>query len=247
MKEKLAIAQLRGTIFAPINIGYTPDNFNKFSEMLLPGAKACNANPPEMMIPGINPNQPQYGMPWRLFKKDAIEGDINIVFLPGKIDIILTKDIAYGGHEEKDFCTKCSELFGKILETHKGALVNRIAYAPLYAIKLVNTSAESVWGGFLKRTVIDGTPIQDVNFSFLLKREVQFNGSAVQMNFLHSFYDGIQIRQMGTGNVSQKVVLLQLDLNSIPESPLAFNSDGVKDFFTGILEVKDNLVDNVSK
>lgn len=247
MKEKMAIAQLRGTIFAPINIGYTPENFNKFSEMLLPGAKPCNANPPEMMIPGINPNQPQYGMPWRLFKKDAIEGDLNIVFLPGKIDIILTKDVVYGGEEEKNFCKKCTELFGRILDTHKEATVSRIAYAPLYAIKLDDISAESVWGGFLKRTVIDGTPIQDVNYSFLLKREVPFNGKPVQMNFLHSFSDGMQIRQTGSNSVSQKVVLFQLDLNSIPESPLAFDLEGVKDFFSGILEIKDNLVDNVSK
>ena len=247
MKERMFIAHLRGTIFVPINIGYTIENYNKFSELLLPGAKALNANPPEMIAPGINPNQPQYGLAWRLFKKNEEEGgDYNIVFFPGKIDIIFTKDIAYGGDVERSFCEKCIDWFTKILAELK-TTTNRIAYAPLYAIKLTNISADTVWGGFLKRTVIDGTPIQDVNFNFLLKRAIPFNGREIQMNLLHNLSDGVQIKQSSVGNIGEKVVLLQLDMNSVPEKPLSLDADGVKDFFNSILDVKDNLIANVTE
>ena len=239
----MAIVQLRGTIFAPLSIVYTPENFTTFSEMLLPGAKAYAANPPEMMPPGVNPHLPQYGLPWRLFKKEKDEGEYNIVFLPGKLDIILTKDVEYGDDIEKKFCNLCIDWFAKILSSQGSITVNRIAYAPLYAIKLININSDSVWGSFLKRTVLDGTPIQDVNYNFLLKRETLFDDLKIQMNFLHNFSDGIQIRQ--AENKIQKVVLFQLDMNSIPEIPLTLNSTGVKKFFDGILKVKNSLVDNV--
>lgn len=245
MKEKMVIAQLRGTIFVPVNIGYTTENFNKFSVLLLPGANALNANPPEMVAPGINPNQPQYGLAWRLFKKTD-EGEYNIVFLPGKIDILLTKDVAYSDEIERLFCEKCIDWFSKILAELQ-TTANRIAYAPLYAIKLKDITAGTVWGGFLKRTIIDGTPIQDVNFNFLLKREIAFNGQTIQMNLLHNLSDGVHIKQSPENSVSENVVLLQLDMNSVPESPLSLDSNGVKDFFSGIIDVKDGLIANVTE
>ena len=246
MKDKMVIAQLRGTIFVPVNIGYTPENFTKFSELLLPGAEAYNAYPPEMIAPGMNPNKPLYGLAWRLFKKDEEEGANNIVFLPGKIDVILTKDIAYGGDTERVFCEKCIDWFSKIL-VELNTTVNRIAYAPLYAIKKKEADSETIWGSFLKRTVIDGNPLRDVNFNFLLKREIPFNGQNVQMNLLHNLSDGVQIKQSPAGNVGEPVVLLQLDLNSIPEISLSLKAEGVKDFFNGILEVKDSLIANVTE
>ena len=244
MNERMVIAQLRGTIFIPFNIGYTTENFNRFSG-LLPGAKALNANLPEMVAPGINPNQLQYGLAWRLFKKTD-EGDYNIVFLPGKIDILLTKDVAYGDETERLFCDKCVDWFSKILAELK-TTTNRIAYAPLYAIKLKDITAATVWGSFLKRTIIDGTPIQDVNFNFLLKREIAFNGHTIQMNLLHNLSDGVQIKQSPENSVSENVVLLQLDMNSVPECPLSLDSNGVKDFFSGIIDVKDSLIANVTE
>jgi len=235
------IAQLRGTIFAPLNIVYTPENFTKFGELLLPGSTAYNAIPPEMMYPGLNPNQPQYGLPWRLFKKEK-EEDYNIVFLPGKVDIILTKDIAYSEGTEEMFCKKCIEWFSKILATQAQIKVNRIAYAPLYAIKLTNdVNAESIWDDFLKRTVIDGTPIEDVNYNFRIKRKVSFKELSIQMNFVHNFSDALQIK----GNEKQRVMLLQLDMNSIPEEPLALDAIGVNNFFNGILEEKKKLIEYV--
>lgn len=246
MKEKMVIAQLRGTIFATLNISYTPENYSKFRELLLPGAEAFNANPSGAIIPGVNPNTPQYGLPWRLFKKCERIGEYNIVFLPGKIDIILTKDTPFGDDTESLFCKQCIEWFTKIQESQGHVLVNRIAYAPLYAIKLDNMPADAIWGGLLKKTMYDGTPLQDINFSFLLKRQIKFDDLMIQMNLLHNFTDGMQIKQDGAQQIMYKVVLLQLDLNSIPEVPLSLDTKGVAIFFSRILDLKDSLIDNVA-
>lgn len=248
MKEKMVVAQLRGTIFVPQAIGYTPENASKFSELLLPESKPYCANPPEMLMPGFNPTVPQYGMPWRLFKRCGEEGEYNIFFLPGKIDIVLTKDIAYSGETEKQFCDKCVNWFSKILtELNHNTKATRIAYAPLYAVRLDETGSDTVWSKLLKRTMIDGMSMKDVNFNFLLKREVSFNGRQMQMNLLHNFSDGMQIKQDDVEAKAFNVVLMQLDLNSIPEVSLDLDADGIKDFFNGILEVKSNLVDNVTE
>jgi len=242
------IGQLRGTIFAPLNIGFTPDTYKEFSDILLPGARALGVNQPEMIVPGFNPNIPQYGLPWRLFKKSQNdEGDYNIVFLPGKIDIIYTKDILYGTDAEEKFCEQCAEWFIRILSKHGNQAVTRIAYAPLYAFKLNAEDSDPVWRRFIKRTTIDGIGLQDVNFRFLLKKEIEFNGNAIQMNLLHNFSDGVQIKQNGAVNTSQKVVLFQLDMNSIPEQPLALDSNGVRDFFRQITTVRENLVNDVTE
>lgn len=242
----MAIVQLRATIFAPVNINYTPDNYSTFSGLLMPNSKAFNANPQGVIVPGMNPNIPQYGMPWRLFKKTE-NGDFNIVFLPGKVDVILTKDANYSDRIEDDFCAKCINWFKKILETQGQVTVNRIAYAPLYAIKLNGERTETVWNGVLKKTMMDGARLQDVNLSFLIKREIKFNNNPIQMNLLHSFSDGMQIKSDENGEKANPVILFQLDLNSIPEMPLTLNAEGVKDFFLGILDIKNSLVDNVSE
>ena len=242
------IGQLRGTIFAPLNIGYTPETYKEFCDLLLPGAKALSANQPEMIVPGFNPNMPQYGLPWRLFKKaQGDEGDYNIVFLPGKIDIIYTKDTPYGTDTEEKFCELCTNLFNRILAKHDNLKVTRIAYAPLYAVRQDADGSDYVWSRFIKRTAIDGIRLQDVNFSFLLKKEIEFNGRTIQMNLLHNISDGVQIKHNGSDNTTQKVVLLQLDLNSIPEQTLTLDSNGVKDFFKQITKVRENLVDNVAE
>lgn len=247
MKEKMVIAQLRGTIFVPQAIGYTPENASKFSDILLPESIPYSANPPEMVMPGVNPTFPQYGMPWRLFKK-CEEGEYNIVFLPGKVDIIFTKDAPYGDETERLFCDKCVDLFSKILnELNHNTTAIRIAYAPLYAVRLDENGPEVVWSKLLKRTMIDGMSMKDVNFSFLLKRQVSFNGRTIQMNLLHNFSDGVQIKKSGNESKTFNVVLMQLDLNSIPEESLSLDVNGIKDFFNGILELKSNLVDNVTE
>ena len=246
MKDNLFVAELRGTKFVPQYIGYTPENANKFRELLLPDSTAYSAQ--EIIVPGVNPTAPQYGMSWRLFKKCGNDGDYNIVFLPGKIDIILTKDTKYGDETEVNFCKKCADWFSKIMKEISIPIVTRIAYAPLYAIRYGDGTYDTRWEGLLKKTVYDGTPMRDVNFNFLLKHVIYFYGKEIEMNLLHNISDGIQIKIGAEGQQQQvQVLLLQLDMNSTPEKSINLDAEGVKNFFDGIIEVKEDLIKDVSE
>ena len=245
MKDNLFIAQLRGTIFMSQTIGYTTENANKFMKLLLPESDVYSA--PEIIMPGVNPTEPQYGMPWRLSKKGDDGGDYNIVFLPSKIDIILTKDAKYGDETEMNFCKKCANWFTTIMKEISISTVTRIAYAPLYAIRYEEGMYDARWEGLLKKTIYDGTPMRDVNFNFLLKRVIYFSGKEIEMNLLHNISDGFQIKMGAGGQQQVQVLLLQLDLNSTREKSINLDAEGIKHFFDGILEVKENLIENVSE
>ena len=241
--------QLRSTIFLPQNIGYTPESAEKFANLLMPDSRAYSIVQPGMSMLGVNPNAPQYGMPWRLFKKSGT-GEYNIAFQPGKIDIVLAKEVLCDDAFEKSFCDECIHYFSKILESlspSSPSVVTRIAYAPLYAITQDDPLFQSLWANLLKKTLYNGNQIQDTNLSFLLKGILKFGGKEVQMNFLHNIFDGNQIKSEGSSQIVRKVILFQLDLNSIPESNLNMDTQGVADFFSTILSVKNNLVANVTE
>lgn len=243
MKEKMNTVQLRSTIFLQQNIGYTPEIAERFKELLMSESIVFGIPQPNMPTFGVNPNDPQYGMPWRLFKKTE-EGEYNIAFLPGKIDIVLTTEVLYGGDTEALFCQKSIEWFSKILET-QGQTATRIAYAPLYAI--MKDENNSVWENLLKKTIYDGVQSQDINLSFLLKRIINIEGKDIQINLLHNIFDGNQIKNEGSSQIVRKVLLLQLDLNSVPENYLNLNKNGITAFYNSILDIKCSLIDNVTK
>lgn len=243
MKEKMNTVQLRSTIFLQQNIGYTPEIAERFKELLMSESIVFGIHQPNMPIFGVNPNDPQYGMPWRLFKKTE-KGEYNIAFQPGKIDIVLTTEVLYGGDTEALFCQKSIEWFSKILET-QGQTATRIAYAPLYAI--MKDENNSVWENLLKKTIYDGVQSQDINLSFLLKRIINIEGKDIQINLLHNIFDGNQIKNEGSSQIVRKVLLLQLDLNSVPENNLNLDKNGITAFYNSILDIKCNLIDNVTK
>jgi len=246
MRERMIIVQLRSTIFLQQNIGYTPENAAKFQALLLPGSKVYGIPQPGVPMLGVNPTMPQYGLSWRLFKKCENGGDYNIAFQPGKIDIVLAKEADYNSDIEKDFCEQSIKWFSKILETQNGLPVMRIAYAPLYAIKKdgVN-SCDIIWENLLKKTVFDGTQAQDINLQFLLKQLIKIGNRDIQMNLLHNIFDGKQSKTVNDVPVVSDVLLMQLDLNSIPEVILNMDKEGVSEFFSTILGIKNKLIENV--
>lgn len=243
MKEKMHMVQLRSTIFLQQNIGYTPENAERFRKLLMPESVVFGIPQPNMPIFGVNPNDPQYGMPWRLFQKIE-DGEYTVAFQPGKIDIILSKEVLYGDNTEKMFCDKSIEWFSQILEVQK-LTATRIAYAPLYAI--IKDESNSIWDNLLKKTIYDGVQSQDINLSFLLKRIINFDGKEIHMNLLHNIFDGNQIKNGENTQIVRKVLLLQLDLNSVPENNLNLDKKGIAAFYNSILDIKCNLVDNVTK
>ena len=248
MKEKLSTVQLRSTIFLQQNIGFTPENAEKFRGLLhLEGSEAYGIPQPGLPVLGVNPTLPQYGMPWRLFLKRSDGGEYNVAFQPGKIDIVLAKEDSYENDIEQRFCRESIEWFSSILDTQDGINVQRIAYAPLYAVPKVNGEnlGEELWRSFLKKTVVDGVQAQDINLQFLFKKLIRFGKMELQMNLLHQIFDGVQTKIVDDKQTIREVLLLQLDLNSVPEKVLSLNKDGMASFFEGILEIKNRLIENV--
>ena len=241
----MRIVQLRGTIFLPSTIGYTPENEKHFRELLLPSSLCYGIIQPGIQTQGLNPNmlQPQYGMAWRLNKTEDGK-QYNIVFLPGKIDIILDLDIDYKEDEEKNFCSFCTSCFSKILENQRGQLVSRIAFAPLYAL----SAEECNWHRFLRQTMNDGLQMQDINLSYVLKENLEISSDKkIVLNLLHNISDGYQVRVVDGSNMVFPVMLLQLDLNSIPEQNIEFNRGDIELYFSIILKIKNNIISNVTK
>lgn len=242
----MVIVQLRSTIFLQQNIGYTPENAAKFQALLLPNSKVYGIPQPGVPMLGVNPIIPQYGLPWRIFEKSEDGSEYNIAFQPGKIDIILAKEADYNTNIEEKFCQKSITWFNIILDALNGLFVTRIAYAPLYAInKDGRYAGDAFWNCLLKKTVFDGTQMQDVNLQFLLKQLIKFGDREIQMNLLYNIFDGKQSKTVDNNPVINDVLLMQLDLNSIPEIILNMDKKGVADFFNAILEIKNKLIENV--
>lgn len=246
MKEALKIVQLRGTIFIQQNIGYTPDNASRFGGKLMSGGKVVGVPQPGVPFNGLNPNLPQFGMPWRIFSKNANGGEYNIVFSPGKIDVVLNFETPYGGDTEEEFCKYCIEKFAAILDELPGGSVQRIAYAPLYGMVYEDLSVQSaIWTKILKHTVYDGIPYRDINLQYLVKKEITFGENTIQMNLLQNIFDGYNTVSQDGQQKLNKAVLFQLDINSIPEQTLSLDKEGVSAFFDNVTITKNEIVDNV--
>lgn len=245
MKDKILTVQLRSTIFLPQNIGYTPQNADKFKNALMPEGKIYGISQPSMPILGVNPNLPQYGMPWRIFHK-LDHGEYNIAFQPGKIDIILAKEVSYNDEIEKKFCRKSIEWFSKILDIHGGITATRIAYAPLYAISN-DDDINYIWNILLRKPAFNGIQSQDINLSFLLKRIINIGGKEIQINLLHNIFDGNKIKSENGVTTVKKVLMLQLDLNTMAEDILNLGCQDISEFFNNILEIRNKLIENVTE
>ena len=246
--EDLKIVQLRGTIFIQQNIGYTPDNASRFGGILMPGGNVVGVPQSGVPFNGFNPNLPQFGMPWRIFSKKDSGGEYNIVFSPGKIDVIQNFETLYGGDTEEEFCNYCIEKFTAILDELSKTIttVQRIAYAPLYGLVYEDFHSQSaIWTKILKHTVYDGIPYRDINLQYLVKKEIMFGENTIQMNLLHNLFDGYNTVNQGGQQKLNKAVLLQLDINSIPEQILSLDKEGVSAFFDNVTVIKNELVNNV--
>ena len=73
---------------------------------------------------------------------------------------------------------------------------------------------------------------------------MEIGGGIVQVNLLHNILDGFHTKVDGT---VEKVLLFQLDLNTIPEVNVNLNQEGLSEFYSKILKIKSNLVDNVTE
>ena len=239
MVERMNLAQIRASIFYPQTIGFTPENGAKYKDMFLPDAAIAPAGPfPEMPFGNL-----PLGMPWQLVRQDSDNNGISVVFLPNKIDIVKNID-TMGDNTEIDFIQFCSEKFKIFLDDIKMD-ATRLAYCPLLAMDISDVEQRySAWQHVIRQTSVDGAPCQHVNLSFLIKKEKQIGQEIVDVNFLFKMMDGFKLKN---GIRDSEGILVQLDINTVPNTNYMFNAEGIRSFMQAAKNWKNEFVETVLK
>lgn len=230
------IVQIRASIFYPQTIGFTPENAAKYRAIFLPNGSVAPASPfPEMAVGNL-----PLGMPWQLVGKDDSGINTIIAFLPNKIDIV--KNVEHPDEKtEKEFIKFCSEKFMLFLDDIKMEAF-RLAYSPLLAMADNDVEGRlAAWQHLVRQTSIEGVPCQDVNVSFLTKRIKRFGSKEVNLNFLFKMMDGMKLKD---GVKTSDSVLIQLDINTVPEA-YTFTSSDIEAFLNAAIEWKNEYISSV--
>lgn len=231
------IVQIRASIFYPQTIGFTPENVAKYKDMFLPNGTVASASPfPEMAFGNL-----PLGLPWQLVGQDSDNNNVTVAFLPNKIDII--KNIENLNEQtETVFVQFCSEKFRVFLEDIK-MKATRLAYCPLLSMAENDSEGRLVtWKHVISQTAIEGIPCQDINMSFLIKKNKPIEQQNVDVNFLFKMMDGMKIKD---GVKTSDSVLIQLDINTVPEGAYTFDSQEIKAFLEEAVVWKQEFVDSV--
>lgn len=239
MEENMNIAQIRASIFYPQTIGFTPENGAKYKEMFLPDSAIAPAGPfPEMPYGNL-----PLGMPWQLIGQDEEKNGITVAFLPNKIDIVKNVNVLKD-HTESDFIQFCAEKFKTFLDDIKME-ATRLAYCPLLTMDISEIEERnSAWQHVIKQVSVDGSPCQDVNLSFLIKKEKQVSEKNVDVNFLFKMMDGFKMKD---GVKASDSILVQLDINTVPEASYVFGAEEITTFMKLAKDWKKEFINNVLK
>jgi hypothetical protein len=240
MKREIGIIQLRSTIFISQNIGYVPDVANELKEKLMPKGeiKGLIVNG----IPAAFDNSPvQWGSPWCIIEKDEKGLQYGINFLPNKIDI-LQNDSADSNEEE--FIDKSVDWFKTITDFLQEKTVLRLAYAPSYSFEPEDIS--TFWKKFIKVSSYEGITCQDINLSFLFKKEIELGEQKILLNLLHKLFDAIKTTTVDGVSNEKRVIMVQMDLNTVPIPNPKIKEEDIAPFFNRILEIKNDLIKNLS-
>jgi hypothetical protein len=244
MENQRTIVQLRASIFYPQNIGYSPENSRKYKDIFLPDGEISQFG----MQPIANFSFPQpqigIGMPWQLVQKLNNNGSKNeiVSFLPGKIDIVRNDELITQD-QERTFINSCSKRFTDCLSDLK-IPATRIASCPTVAILLTGSDDYTIWNQLLKQSSYEGIPYKDINLSYLIKKTQTLKGQTFAVNFLHKICNGIQIKE---GKKTADCLLVQIDMNTVPDQSYQFNSNQIEDFLVQSISWKENIIDHIHK
>jgi hypothetical protein len=240
MECEIKIIQLRSTIFISQNIGYVPKVANVLKVKLMPEGEIKGLIPNG--IPATFDNSPvQWGSPWRIIEKDENGLQYEIHFLPNKIDILQNDSV---DSNEEEFIRKSVDWFKTITDFLQEKTVFRLAYAPSYSFEPEDIT--TFWKKFIKVSSYEGITGQDINLSFLFKKEIDVGEQKIVLNLLHRLSDAIKTTTVdGTPN-EKRVIMVQMDLNTVPIPNLKIKEEDMVSFFNCILEIKNNLIQNLS-
>lgn len=119
----------------------------------------------------------------------------------------------------------------------------RLAYCPLLSMAENDSEGRLVtWKHVISQTAIEGIPCQDINMSFLIKKNKPIEQQNVDVNFLFKMMDGMKIKD---GVKTSDSVLIQLDINTVPEGSYTFDSQEIKAFLEEAVVWKQEFVDSV--
>lgn len=243
----MKILQLRATAFITKNIGYTHEIADELRRILGLDGQIKGIIMSGVPINAFDQNEPQWGMPWSIVKQKGNDTVYNVNFLPGKIDIIVNHEAEYNNNVEQEFLEKCSKWLTEICKKVE-AKSSRLAYAPLYVINSeVESDLTSRWKKIVSLNSFEGSPVQDLNLSFNYKIEYELGDKIVQLNLLHNIFDGTQTIQNKNIIKTSRVIMMQLDLNTIPSEDYCFSDSELSLFFKNITNVKTQIVKELQK
>lgn len=235
-ENSLKVVQQRTSVFFMSQyIGYSKENAERFKKAIgHEGMTVGAVQGAGIPVPMGNPSMPQLGMPWKLVDKDVI-----INFLPGKIDVIQDKEFEVASGV-KSFIAYSKEVVGKIIG-EAGYTMSRLAYAPLFSLTSKEPKeVKQRWGKLLSKTTVEGIDFQNIELRFLLKKQIKINGGLVDINMLNQISDGIHLVN---GQKDADCLLLQIDLNTIPDTAYSF---GVSDL-NAFLDLAPLEIENICK
>lgn len=227
-----SVVQLRSTVFIPVVISYNEENRNRFSH-LLSGSQVMEILPQSnntIIQAGIT-----LGAPFQFVKDNR-----SIMFNGHRIDIVETRQNEQISNEI-DFVDFCINVFAEI--SPEVGYYTRFAYAPLLAADEIDGfSCNLWWNKILKNTTQRGFPMQEINVTFLLKKNVVINEREITINLHHNLYDGYRFDSKG--DKINDSILAAFDINTLEKECLSFKNDDVSSFFDIALQEKNLLVEN---
>ena len=227
-----SLVQLRSTAFIPVVITYNEENRSRFANLL-----------PDSQVMEIMPQSPNtiiqsgitLGAPFQYVKYNR-----SIMFNGHRVDIVETRQNEQIA-SEKDFVDFCIDVFTKIIP--EVGCYTRFAYAPLMAVDEIDGfNCNLWWNKILKGTTQEGLPMQEINVTFLLKKNILINEKEITLNLHHNLYDGYRFDSKG--DKINDSILAAFDINTLEKNNLSFKNDDVVSFFEIALKEKDILLDN---
>lgn len=236
MAIELSIVQQRGTIFIPHFISYNQENANKFSDVLQ-GAKIAPVPFPSPFGGPMQVETLQEGGNWQL-----VRGSIRVIFYPNRIDII--KDWISPRHtkEEDEFLSLCSSVFSSIL-TRAKVTAARVAYAPLFARDKDSSFSDSMlWEAVFKDALFNNTQPNEVSVTRNYRIERSLGEKNVILNFRSTL--GTANHTLPDGTIATGSVLVNFDINTVPEIDYQLDQGILRVFFNEVLGYSDEMYNN---
>jgi hypothetical protein len=112
------------------------------------------------------------------------------------------------------------------------------------AIRLDGPDDSTIWNQLLRQSSYEGIPYQDISLSYLIKKQQKLKGRTFTVNFLQKIFNGIQIKE---GKKAADCLLVQIDMNTVPDQPYQFASDQIEEFLNQSISWKENIIDHIDK